>query len=127
MPARRPDLYTLALLDIHGIVPTEVIEAVIKKYEEPQPVNYETAVEVVHGAIHELIESGVFGEMNDGDDEDNEDLTRLPVATKTPVPPPSDNSVAELGHFPPRWFITACIDAYERWNELCVFTQRKGN
>ena len=118
MATRRPDLYLLALLALHGVVPDKVAEAVIALYDQPPPVNYETAMERVHNTIGELIESGVF-DLGVDDDDDNDKVLdkRLPVAVRPnhrQLSAVTNNESHRSLYDPPFWMV-AC---YEKWDEI---------
>jgi hypothetical protein len=116
MATRRADLFLLALLDLHGIIPTEVALAVADLYSEPSPVNYETAVARVHEKIHELIEAGTFGAAEE--DGESEPGNLLPITPHVR----NASSDSRLPVEPPAWF----LGAWESWNHLREFEAEHG-
>ena len=116
MAARRPDLYLIALLTLHGVIPEEVAESVISLYDGPPPMNLDSAMTTVHGTIRELIEAGAFG---DGSDEDDDEISdkRLPMLAKQP----GLVSGSSLPITPP----SHVLAAFEWWSEVREFDARQ--
>ena len=114
---RRPDMLMLATMELHGILPRPVVDSILKLYEHPQPVNYDTALESVRERIFEVIASGAL-EGSEGMPEPS----RLPVSAEGRAMMPDDDEHDEefcsdceyARRHPPQFW----IDAYLGWQML---------
>lgn len=108
MANRRPDLIMIAALELHGVFPGPVGEAIIACYADPPPTSYEAAKEMVREKIFETIASGAL-----------EGLDGAPEPVQLPVPRSSEDDEEHTcdGHCddsPPYWWLRA----FDCWYQL---------
>lgn len=64
----RSDILLIAALEVSGILPSAVTEALIRLYDQPAPVNYETALGLVSETLGQAVDDAVIAGLLSTDD-----------------------------------------------------------